>query len=145
MKETSTAYENGKVVTIRSYEKSEAPQELNDLFDATFGKNDPTADTIAADTIDELENRVRKFVADLLGDKPLDISFDEILDAGYMGFDEDKQAIIVSVSRVLSAVSSRLIPAITVRVFENGTDLVAINTDECGNPCGYGVYKTEEE
>lgn len=128
MKETSTAYENGKVVDIRSYEK-----------------NDPTADTIAADTIDELENRVRKFVADLLGDKPLDISFDDILNSGYMGFDEDKQIMIVSVSRVLSAVSSRLIPAIAVRVIENGTDLVTINMDECGNPCGYGIYKTEEE
>lgn len=123
MKETSTAYENGKVVDIRSYKK-----------------NDPTADTI-----DELENKVRKFVADLLGDKPLDISFDDILNAGYMGFDEDKQIMIVSVSRVLDEVARRLIPAIAVRVIENGTDLVAIITDECGNPCGYGIYKTEEE
>lgn len=123
MKETSTAYENGKVVDIRSYEK-----------------NDPTADTI-----DELENRVRKFVADLLGDKPLDINFDDILNAGYMGFDEDKRVMIVSVSRVLDDVARRLIPAIAVRVIENGTDLVAIITDECGNPCGYGIYKTEEE
>lgn len=123
MKETSTAYENGKVVDIRSYKK-----------------NDPTAGTI-----DELENRVRKFVADLLGDKPLDINFDDILNAGYMGFDEDKQIMIVSVSRVLDDVARRLIPAIAVRVIENGTDLVAIITDECGNPCGYGIYKTEEE
>lgn len=127
MKETSTN-ENGKVVDIRSYEK-----------------NDPTADTIAADTIDELENRVRKFVEDLLGDKPLDISFDDILNAGYMGFDEDKQAVVVSISRALDDVARRLIPAIVARVIENGTDLVAINMDECGNPCGYGIYKTEEE
>ena len=123
MKETSTAYENGKVVDICSYDKK-----------------DPTADTI-----DELENRIRKFIADLLGDNPLGISFDDIFNAGYMGFDEDKQVIIVSVSRVLDDVARKLIPAIVVRVIENGTDLVAIITDECGNPCGYGIYKTEEE
>ena len=87
---------------------------------------------------------VKMFIDELIGSKPLDIRFEDILDAGYMGVDEDEHRVILSATRMLDTVSEKLIPAIKERVAELDHDFIGIDMDEKGNPCGIKVLEIVE-
>lgn len=86
----------------------------------------------------------KMFIDEFIGSKPLDISFEDILDAGYMGVDEDEHRIILSATRMLDTVSEKVIPAIKKRVAELDHDFIGIDMDEKGNPCGIKVLEIVE-
>lgn len=88
---------------------------------------------------------IKMFIDEFIGSKPLGISFEDILNAGYMGYDEDENRTILSVTRILDIVSEKLIPAIKERVAELDHDFIGIDMDENGNPCGIKVLEIAEE
>ena len=79
MKEVKREYENGKVVVTYSFEKDEVPQDLNELFNATFGKAKPF-DTYALEPAEKFtKEHLPRILDDMIDLSSLNFSGEKIL------------------------------------------------------------------